>query len=293
MLEMPDVTSPRCLSELFHEYGLKPRRQLGQNFLIDANIVRKIVGAAEIQSNDPVVEIGPGAGALTVSMARAGARLVVMELDHGLVRLLKDLFKPWPRVVIVEQDVLEVNWSEQIETFRAARNEVKLISNLPYNISGPFMYNLFREGFPFAMAVLMFQKEVAQRLVAGPGDHDYGTLSVLSRYYCEGDILFKVSKNVFWPRPRVDSAVLKLKPRRRELSGPEEKWFWEFVQGLFQQRRKTILNSMGRLLNVSRSKLVELLEAIPVSPAARPEELEVGQFAKLSRITYNYLDKKD
>ncbi len=289
---MPDVTSPRELNILFQEYGLQPRRHLGQNFLIDANIVRKIVSAAEICQGDHVIEVGPGAGALTLSLARAGSRLVVMEIDRGLVKLLRDLFEAWPQVKIIEQDVLQADWKTQVQSLGSEKEAVKLISNLPYNISGPFMYNLFREGFPFSMAVLMFQKEVAQRLVAGPGDHDYGSLSVLSHYYCHGEILFNVSKNVFWPRPKVGSAVLRLHPRQPELSGIEEKLFWEIVQGVFQQRRKTMLNSMGRLFDISRSKLVELLEEVPVSPMARPEELGMKEFAKLSRIFYNYFDKQ-
>ncbi len=289
--KVPDVTSPRELNNLFKQYGLQPRRHLGQNFLIDANIVRKIVNAADICEGDAVIEVGPGAGALTLSLARSGARLVVVEIDRGLVELLKDLFKPWPRVVVVEQDILQLDWKDRVEGLAGKKGAVKLISNLPYNISGPFMYNLFREGFPFSMAVLMFQKEVAHRLVASPGDQDYGSLSVLSSYYCQGKILFDISKNVFWPRPKVGSAVLRLTPRSRDLSESEEQLLWKIVQGVFQQRRKTMLKGMARLFDLPRSKLIELLETVPVSPAARPEELCVGQFAKLSRIIYNYFDK--
>ncbi len=291
MDEKPDVTSPRELNALFQKYGLQPRRHMGQNFLIDANIVRKIVNAAEIKTGDAVIEVGPGAGALTLSMARKRARLLVIEIDRGLTRLLGDLLEPWPQVTILEQDALHVSWDKQVEQIKPGQGNIKLISNLPYKISGPFMYNLFKAKFPFSMAVLMFQKEVARRLVAGPGDPDYSTMSVLCRYYCEGKILFDVSKNVFFPRPKVGSAVLKLVPRRKDLTGKEEKLLWEIVQGAFQQRRKTILNSMDRLFDISRNRLTELLEKVPLSPAARPEELSVGEFAKLTRITYNYLNK--
>ncbi len=293
MDELPDVTSPRVLNALFQQYGLQPRRFLGQNFLIDANIVRKIVSAAEIKNNDRVIEVGPGAGALTASMARAGASLKVLELDRGLARLLKDLFETWPQVLVMEQDALKVSWKGQVENCEAKMGPVKLISNLPYNISGPFMYNLFRDRFPFSLAVLMFQKEVARKLVAGPGEDDYGALSVLSRYYCHGELLFEVSKNVFWPRPKVGSAVLKLTPRQAGLFEKEEALLWDLVQGLFQQRRKTILNNMSRMFDLPREDLVELLEAVPVSTTARPEELGMEQFAMLSRITYNYLGKSN
>jgi len=288
--ESPDVTSPRALSLLFKKYGLKPRRQLGQNFLIDANIVRKIIKAAEISEDNYIIEIGPGAGALTAALARSDVRLAVLEIDRGLIRLLKDQFKNLPQVKIMERDVLEVEWEEMLIGLAGRNTEVKLISNLPYNISGPFMYNLFREAFPFSKAILMFQKEVAQRLLANPGDSDYGTLSVLSRYYCRGENLFDVSKNVFWPRPKVDSTVIRLTPRSKELSNPEEKLFWEIVQSLFQQRRKTILKRMSIHFNIPRNDLTELLKKAAIIPAARPEELDVNQFAKLARITYNYLN---
>ncbi len=291
MDESPDVTSPRALSLLFKKYGLKPRRQLGQNFLIDANIVRKIVTAAEISEDNYIIEIGPGAGALTAALVRSGAGLAVLEVDRGLIRLLKDQYKNLPQVMIIERDVLKVEWEKMISGLAGRNTEVKLISNLPYNISGPFMYNLFREAFPFSKAILMFQKEVAHRLLANPGDSDYGTLSVLCCYYCTGEALFDVSKNVFWPRPKVDSTVIRLTPRGKELSNPEERLFWEIVQSLFQQRRKTILKRMSTHFNIPRDDLTELLKKAAIIPAARPEELDVKQFAKLARITYNYLNK--
>jgi len=288
--ELPDITSPREIMKLFRHYGLQPLRHLGQNFLIDANVVRKIVAAAEVGPGDSVIEVGPGAGALTVTIARSGANLVVLEIDRGLVRLLGDLLQPWPTVRILEQDVLKSDWKELITTFKHGA-PIKLVSNLPYNISGPFMYNLFEEGFPFNGAVLMFQKEVAHRLVATPGDSDYGALSVISRYYTEGKILFAVSKNVFWPRPKVGSAVLKLQPRFRILNTEEEPLFWKLVQGVFQQRRKTIQNSMLRVFALPRPLLNGLLDEASIDPSSRPEELSVEQFAKLTRITYNNFNK--
>lgn len=286
-----DVTSPRVLSALFRSYGLSPRRVWGQNFLIDANIARKIVAAAEIEAGDALIEVGAGAGALTLMLARSGAGLLVLEIDRGLIRLLKDLLRWRPEVQIMEKDALKANWHELTKRMQSGAGGVKLVSNLPYNISGPFMYTLFKAGFPFSLAVLMFQKEVARRLVAEPGDDDYGALSVLCRYYTEGSILFTVTKNVFWPRPGVDSAVLKLQPRRRELFGPEEELFWKIVPGVFQQRRKTILNSMGRLFPEERHRLVELLEKASIPAGSRPEDLDVGRFALLTRIIYNDLSK--
>jgi len=288
--EQPNPTSPKEIMSLFRRYGLQPSRRLGQNFLIDANIVRKVVAAAEVKKNDAVIEVGPGAGALTMALAEAGADLLVLEIDRGLVKLLRDLLQHRPAVEVCHGDVLNVNWSRLTSRFGPGR-AVKLVSNLPYNISGPFMYDLLKEDFPFSTAVLMFQKEVAGRLVAGPGDEDYGGLSVLCRYYTRGEKLFDVSKNVFWPRPNVDSAVVRLRPRKRELPDKVEALFWRLVQGAFQQRRKTLLNNMIRLFPLTRDCLLELFEEVGIEPAARPEELRPEQFAKLALITYNWLSK--
>ncbi len=290
LAEIPNVTSPRELVKLFEQYGLKPARQLGQNFLVDGNIVRKIVEALEVAPGDYVVEVGAGAGALTLTLAKPGVKLTVFEVDSGLVRLLKDILPQKPEIDIYHKDVLKVRWRDITGSFNSAQSH-KLVSNLPYNISGPFMFALFKEGFPFNRAILMLQKEVAMRLVAGPGDNDYGSLSVLCHYYTEGKILFQVSKNVFWPSPKGGSAVIELRPRNRMLSAAEEPLLWELVQGVFRQRRKTILNSLQHTCAYSRDQAAALLEKASIDPAVRPEELTVEQFAMLARITYNYFSK--
>lgn len=290
MNDTPVVTSPRVLYSLFEKYGLVPRRYLGQNFLIDANIARIIVSCLQLKTSDAVIEVGPGAGALTVLLARTGVRLLAFEIDRGLVRLLEDILKMWPLVEVSEKDVLTVDWKEITERMKKNRSSIKLVSNLPYKISAPFMYALLETGFPFDCAVLMFQKEFAGRLVAVPGDADYGSLSVLCRYYTECEIMHEVSKNVFWPRPGVDSAIIRLKTRNRSLNDAEEVILWKIVRGVFQQRRKTMLKSLGRVFQCPRDRLESLLKAALVPPASRPEELDENQFALLARITYNYFN---
>ncbi len=288
MKDIPDLTSPRIVRELFEEYGLQPRKQLGQNFLIDANIVRKIAAVVDVRPGEAVIEVGPGAGALTHALALSGADLLAVEVDRGLAAMLDGLFKSWPQVRILHKDILKVTWADLISRFFPASASVKLVSNLPYVISGPFIYALLKESIPFQSTVLMLQKEVAHRLVAAPGDSDYGGLSVLCQYYSSGKILFDVSHNVFWPRPKVGSAVLRLEPRHRELAAKEEDQLWFLVQGVFQQRRKTMLNSLLRLLPHPRNLIIDIMEEARVEPAIRPEQLSVGQFAKLAQITYNY-----
>lgn len=288
MDEMPDVTSPRVLRELFELRGLAPHRQWGQNFLIDANIAKKIVAALEAVPGDAVIEVGPGAGALTALLVRGGVKVVALEIDRGLVVMLKDMFGSFQDLKVLNQDVLTVRWQTLIEEHFLGRQRVRLVSNLPYVISGPFMYSLFKEGFPFASALVMLQKEVALRLVARPGENDYGALSVLTAYYCQGEVLFNVGENVFWPRPKVGSAVLRLYPRERILPEWLENHFSLMVQGLFRQRRKTILNNMTVYFGFDRHLAHSLLEEAGIDVSERPERLSAEQFALLARITYNY-----
>jgi 16S rRNA (adenine1518-N6/adenine1519-N6)-dimethyltransferase len=287
LTEIPDVTSPRVLRELFGQKGLKPHKKWGQNFLIDANIVRKIAAALEDYPGNDIIEIGPGAGALTSVLASRGNKLLALEIDRGLVTMLEDLYEGFPKVKILQADALKVNWQELNGLYFDSDKPVKLVSNLPYVISGPFMFSILKEAFPFSLAVLMLQKEVAMRLVSPPGECNYGALSVLCRYYTTGQKLFDVSSSVFWPKPKVGSAVIKMLPRRRSLEPGEEPLFWKLVQGVFQQRRKTIDNNVSRLFNLERARLSDYLTAADIVPGARPEELEVEQFAKLTRIIYN------
>jgi len=284
LTELPDLTSPRELKLYLGEKKLQPRRSMGQNFLIDRNIAAKIVEAAALRGGDPVVEIGPGAGALTAALAVSGMRVVAVELDRGLAAALAKMLLPWKNVSVLLEDALRVDWGALQRCYFAPGEAVTLLSNLPYNISTPFLYALYKQGFPFKKAILMFQKEVAQRLTAEPG-RDYGALSVLSRYYTIPEILFSVSRSSFWPRPEVDSAVVALRRRRREPFAAEEPLLWEIVQTAFQQRRKMISNSL-RPLGLG-DELILILRQAGVDPAARAEMLSVEQFAKIAQIAYN------
>ncbi len=293
MSELPNLASPRELMLLLERYGLKPQHGLGQNFLIDGNTIRKIVAAAVLEPGEGVVEIGPGAGAITLAMARLQARLLAIELDRGLAGMLSDLLRPFPLVTVLQADALSIDWPALLKRSFPPGRPVKLVSNLPYYISAPLLYKLFQEKFPFDRAVLMFQKEVAQRLTALPGDPSYGNLSVLCQYYTDAAILFKVSRRAFWPSPGVDSVVLAMEPRPRELTAAEELAFWRIVRSVFQQRRKTLLNSLALAFPYPRELAAALLDSAGIKPVRRPETLSVGEFATLSRIIYNYERKNE
>ncbi len=291
MREHPDLTSPREVLALFEKYGLQPNKRLGQNFLIDGNTARNIIAALELRPGDAVVEVGPGAGALTQILAQREVDIIAYEIDRGLAGMLKLIMEPWSNVEIINRDALEVNWHALINEKFGDGRKVKLISNLPYVISGPFMYTLFEAAFPFEAAVLMFQKEVARRLVALPGGSNYGALSVLSSYYTNGKILFRVPATVFWPRPTVDSAVLKLLPKPGILLEGEEELMWSIVRTSFQQRRKTMHNNLSRLFKDYNGLSSTILEKASIDPGKRPQELTAEQFAKLAALAYNYINK--
>lgn len=284
--ELPDLTSPRRLQFYLEQRGLRPRRGWGQNFLIDGNIAHKIIEAAGLSAGDPVVEIGPGAGALTTILARRDVPVVALELDRGLAAALEDLLRPFPHIKVLQQDALQQKWAELNRFYFADYGEVHLLSNLPYHISGPLFYDLFKQNFPFKKALFMLQKEVALRLTAVPDSVSYGALSVLSRYYVRAEILFSVSRHVFWPPPNVDSMVVKMQPRHRSLGPGEERLFWGVVEGSFQQRRKVLSNSLRDFIP-SRESLLSILQKAGVDPRVRAETLDVEQFAKIAQIAYN------
>ncbi len=288
MKEIPNLTSPRVIRELLTSYGIKPQKQWGQNFLIDGNIVRKISAALAVKEGDRVIEIGPGAGALTTAFALQKAELLVVEIDRGLVEMLINVLQPYPNVRIINEDALNIKWSSLLNSEFGHSNAVKLVSNLPYVISGPFMHNLFNEAFPFESAVIMFQKEVAHRLAAGPGDKNYSALSVLCGYYCRSEILFEVASSVFWPRPKIGSAVIRLTPKEPLLERNLESHFRSLARGLFMQRRKTILNNLANYMQNRRDAAARVLASAGIKTSERPENLSVEQFALLAGITYNY-----
>lgn len=285
--ELPDLTSPRELQLYLEQRGLRPRRGWGQNFLIDGNIARKIVDAAALCPGDAVVEIGPGAGALTGILARRGLPVIALEVDRGLADALGELLHPFPAVKVMRKDALEADWAELQESRFGSTEHGVLISNLPYYISGPLLYQLFRQKFPFKKAVLMLQKEVAERLTAAPGSSAYSALSVFCRYFTVSRALFPVSRHVFWPAPGVDSAVVEMQRRSRQLGAGEEALLWEIVQASFQQRRKMLINSLGSAGFSTREELLSVLHQAEIDPRARAETLTTAQFAKMARITYN------
>lgn len=251
----------------------RPKRRLGQHFLVDANVARKIVRAFAPQPADTVVEIGPGRGALTELLAHGVQRLIAVELDGSLATELSARFRDVANVEVVEADFLQV----KLASFAPGGGRVRLIGNIPYNISGPLIFRVLEQASMVQDMVLMLQKEVALRVVAGPGSKEYGPLAVHSQLLADVSLLFQVSPQVFRPRPQVDSAIVRwVFLRSPRFAVADRVFFSRFVRAAFGQRRKVLRNALSRLCG--KSALAQLHEP---ALAARAEQLSLEELVRL------------
>lgn len=269
-------------NEILSKYGIRLSKSLGQNFLTDANILRKIVDTAEVNGNDLVLEIGPGIGALTARLAERAGRVVAVEIDKRLMAPLSETVGGYENVQVINADILKTDIRELVSGWNGS---LKVVSNLPYYITTPVIMNLLESGIPWELLVLMVQKEVVARIVATPGSKDYSALSVAVRFYAEPRLAFHVSRNCFIPKPDVDSAVVTLK--KRSLDTPEHlgrEFLFRVIRASFGQRRKTLLNSLGRQpwLEGGKESLREVLLQMGLPEDIRAEELSVEQFILLA-----------
>lgn len=269
-------------NEILSKYGLKLTKSLGQNFLTDANIIRKIVDTAEVDENDLVLEVGPGIGALTARLAERAGRVVAVEIDRRLLEPLSETLGGYGNVRVIHADIMKTDLRELTTGWNGS---LKVVSNLPYYITSPVIMNMLESGIPWSLLVFMVQKEVVGRMVALPGTKDYSALSVAVRYYADPKLAFHVSRNCFIPKPDVDSAVVKLK--RRSLSQPDylaREFLFRVIQASFSQRRKTLLNSLGKQpwLEGGKERLREALARMGLSEDTRAENLSVEQFIQLA-----------
>ncbi len=286
------------LQKIFARHDFRCRRSWGQNFLVDGNIVRKIVAAAQISPEDVVVEIGAGAGTLTRPLAQKARLVITVEIDERLLPVLNETLDGLNNVEVVVGDALLLDFDELVKEKVSARfkeqtvDAYKVVANLPYYITTPLLLHLLQGKFNFCFLLVMVQQEVARRLVAGPNDRDYGALSIAVQYYTEPKILFWAPRTVFYPRPEVDSAVVCLLRRKKPaVEVPDEDLFFRLVRSAFGQRRKTILNALSgspAAPALSRDGLREALWAAKIDPGRRGESLTIGEFAALA----NQLGKK-
>ncbi|NLZ28218.1 MAG: ribosomal RNA small subunit methyltransferase A [Firmicutes bacterium] len=283
-----NLASPREIKKIMTEFCLQPSKKWGQNFLADANIVGKIITEVGLQPGDHVVEVGAGLGVLTLPLGQGADRVIAIEIDRGLVRFLRQLFPSPTNVTLVESDVRKLNMEDLCNSvWGTEKRVVKLVGNLPYYISSPFIYELLEGEIFWHKAVFMLQKEVAERIVAPVSTPNYGSLSVLSQCYLDLRMAFNISPHVFYPAPQVESTLLIAEPRVVLPDMGDKTLFKKLVTGVFKYRRKTLLNSLGYCFGFDRPYLTSLLKEAQIDPQQRPESLAVAEFANLCRLIYN------
>lgn len=270
---------PKKLSEVLSKYGFRFTKSLGQNFLIDGNIVRKIADAAEIDEEDNVIEIGPGVGTLTEELALRAKKVVAIEIDEKLRELHKETLA-LENVKVIYEDFLDIDLKVLTEK-EFGDESFKVVANLPYYVTTPIIEKLVLSNTNLISITVMVQKEVAKRLSAGPGGKDYGSLSVFINYYTDCKYRFQVPRSVFMPKPNVDSAVLSLKMKDREEVDTD--FLFKVVRAAFTTRRKTILNSLSNSkLNYTKDEIKKALELSGVDERRRAETLDLREFIVLS-----------
>lgn len=276
-MKNPVIASPQVTNHILHRFKLKADKKLGQNFLIDENIVNNIVAAAELTPEDNVLEVGPGIGTLTQGLAESGAKVTAVELDKRLLPVLATTLEGYDNVRIVNGDILQVNIMEEVQA-----PSFKVCANLPYYITTPIIFALLEKRLPMERLVAMVQKEVAERMAAKPGGKEYGALSVAIQYYTEPEIAFLVPPSSFIPAPAVDSAVIVCKRRQvPPVQVEDEALFFRVVKAAFSLRRKMLNNSLKNM-GINSEQCARWLELAGVDGRRRAETLTLEEFAALS-----------
>jgi 16S rRNA (adenine1518-N6/adenine1519-N6)-dimethyltransferase len=285
-----DIATPLRTKEILGKYGFSFKKSLGQNFLIDPNILRNITEHAGLTKDTAAIEIGPGIGALTEHLARTSGKVVAFEIDQRLIPILGDTLSPYENVKIINKDVLEADVKSIIQEELEGFEDIMVVANLPYYVTTPIILKLLMERLPIRGICVMLQKEVGDRISAKPGTKEYGSLSIAIQYYTEAEMVMTVPKTVFMPQPNVDSAVIRLTKREKPpVNVIDEDFFFTVTRSSFAQRRKTILNNLTSQLPDGKEKKEFILEALSkaeVEPARRGETLSIQEFGALSDALY-------
>ena len=283
---MADLGNAKSTAEIIKKYGFSFRKRYGQNFLIDGHVLEKIVDGALIGEDDGIIEIGPGIGTLTQHLCERAKKVVAIEIDKDLIPILDETMSSYDNVKIVNEDVLKIDMRGLIRD-EFGGMDVKVVANLPYYITTPIVMGLLEMRIPVKNITIMIQKEVADRISAGPGTKDYGALSLAVAYYADTYTVANVPQNCFMPRPKVGSTVVRLTVRPHpEVEVKDETMMFSLIRAAFNQRRKTLVNAVANYpgLDFSKKDLTEALETLGLDGAIRGETLDLRQFAALSNI---------
>ncbi len=284
---MATLGNPKETIAILNKYGFNFQKKFGQNFLIDTHVLEKIIRAADITKDDCVLEIGPGLGTMTQYLCENAGKVIAVEIDKNLIPILtEDTLAAYDNVKVINSDVLKLDLKKLAEEENGGR-PIKVVANLPYYITTPIIMGLFEAGVPLASITVMVQKEVADRMQAGPGGKDYGALSLAVQYYAEPYIAANVPPNCFMPRPNVGSAVIRLTLHGKPpVEVADEKLLFKLIRASFAQRRKTLVNGLTNSpeLNFTKEQVTKALEESGFSATIRGEALTLAEFAKLTNV---------
>ncbi|MCR5516539.1 MAG: 16S rRNA (adenine(1518)-N(6)/adenine(1519)-N(6))-dimethyltransferase RsmA [Lachnospira sp.] len=280
------LANPTNTIAVLNRYGFNFQKKFGQNFLIDENIVEKIVREAGVTKDDFVLEIGPGIGTMTQILCENAREVVAVEIDTKLIPILKeDTLRYYDNVTVINEDILKLDINKIVKEKNNGK-PIKVVANLPYYITTPIIMGLFENHVALDSITIMVQKEVADRMQVGPGTKDYGALSLAVQYYAKPEIVLNVPASCFMPRPNVDSAVIRLnRYQTPAYDVKNEKLLFNLIKASFLQRRKTMLNSVSNgLSNVTKEDLANALESMGLPKTVRGEALTLEQFVELSNL---------
>ena len=276
---------PANTMAVLKKYNFSFQKKYGQNFLIDTNILERIISESEITKDDCVLEIGPGIGTMTQYLAESAKRVVAVEIDRSLIPILEDTLSGYDNVTVINDDILKVDTKKLCDEYNDSR-PIKVVANLPYYITTPIIMGLFESHVPLKSITIMVQKEVADRMQQKPGSKDYGALSLAVQYYAKPEIVAEVSPNCFIPKPNVSSAVIRLtRYENPPIEVDDEHFMFSLIRASFNQRRKTLANGLANGgLGLDRETVNSMLEKMGLSLTVRGEALTLEQFAKLSNL---------
>ncbi|WP_323693823.1 16S rRNA (adenine(1518)-N(6)/adenine(1519)-N(6))-dimethyltransferase RsmA [Staphylococcus pseudintermedius] len=287
-----DIATPSRTRALLNQYGFNFKKSLGQNFLIDVNIINRIIDASGIDHMTGVIEIGPGMGSLTEQLAKNAQHVLAFEIDQRLIPVLDDTLSSYNNVTVINEDILKANVAEAIQQHLSHCEKIMVVANLPYYITTPILLTLLEQDLNIDGYVVMMQKEVGERLNAQVGTKAYGSLSIVAQYYTETSRVLTVPKTVFMPPPNVDSIVVKLMKRESpivDVDNPNA--FFKMTKGAFSQRRKTIYNNYQNLFENGKEQketIMQWLERADIDPKRRGETLSIQEYARLYAELENF-----
>ncbi len=284
---MKQLTSPKIIQDIMNAYGMHFSKKWGQNFLIEHNIVQNIVNKSGITSEDMVLEIGPGIGAMTYVLSQNAKKVLAVEIDKKLIPILADTLSECSNVYVEQGDILKVDIPSLINRHLDGQS-VKVVANLPYYVTTPIIMKFLEENIDVTSLTVMVQKEVADRLVAGAGSKNYGAISVMAQFRADIDILMEVPPTAFMPRPKVTSAVVRLNKKDSDFVNViDEKIFFKTVRSAFMKRRKTLRNSLSSgILDVTKDEVNRVFENTGIDGSRRAETLSIAEFAQISNEIY-------